>query len=121
MIGGATALKSSAPVPPAGRGSSGSAGSDPAGLGALGARPAGIARLMVRQHLAGAWAGVAIGAMLGAWLAYGVGAFLYRTGPFDPLAWGAALFVVTGTIALGALVPALRASRVDPVRALRVE
>jgi predicted permease len=88
---------------------------------ALGARPAGIARLMVRQHLAGAWAGVAIGAMLGAWLAYGVGAFLYRTGPFDPLAWGAALFVVTGTIALGALVPALRASRVDPVRALRVE
>ena len=88
---------------------------------ALGARPAGIARLMIRQHLAGAWAGLAVGAMLGAWLAHGVGAFLYRTSRFDPLAWGAALLVVTGTIALGALVPAWRASRVDPVRALRVD
>jgi predicted permease len=88
---------------------------------ALGARPGGIARLMIRQHLAGAWAGIAIGAMLGAWLAHGVGSFLYSTSRFDPLAWGAALLVVMGTIAFGALVPALCASRVDPVRALRVE
>ncbi len=88
---------------------------------AFGARPAGIARLMVREHLAGAWAGVAIGAVLGAWLARAVTSFLYKMNGFDPLAWAAALLVVVGTIALGALVPALRASRVDPVRALRVE
>ena len=76
---------------------------------------------MIRQHLAGAWIGVAIGALIGAWLAQSVGAFLYKTSRFDPLAWAAAVLVVTGTIVIGALVPALRASRVDPVRALRVE
>jgi predicted permease len=88
---------------------------------ALGARPAEIARLLVRQHLGGAWAGLVIGALLGAWLARAVGTSLYKTGGFDPLAWFAAFVVVTAATALGALLPAMRASRIDPVRALRVE
>jgi ABC-type antimicrobial peptide transport system permease subunit len=88
---------------------------------ALGARPAEIARLMIRQHLAGASAGLVLGGLLGVWLARLVAPSLYKMSGFDPLAWSAALAVVIATIAVGALVPAMRASRVDPVRALRVE
>ena len=88
---------------------------------ALGARPGEIARLMVRQHLAGAWAGLALGAVLGAWLARSVVPLLYKTDRFDPIAWSGALLLVIATIATGALLPALRAARVDAVRALRAD
>jgi ABC-type antimicrobial peptide transport system permease subunit len=46
---------------------------------------------------------------------------LYQVSKYDPGLWAFALAVVLGSAACGALVPALRASRVDPIQALRAE
>src|SRR5690606_11209788 len=87
---------------------------------ALGALPRDVVRLVVRQ----AMTPTAIGLVAGSALAYGVG-FLVRSrldgaGSLGPLALpaGAALLLVpTG---LASLIPALRASRIDPNVALRL-
>jgi ABC-type antimicrobial peptide transport system permease subunit len=46
---------------------------------------------------------------------------LYGIRPLDPLAIGGAMLVLSGAGLLAALIPALRASRVDPALALREE
>jgi putative ABC transport system permease protein len=46
---------------------------------------------------------------------------LYGIRPLDPLALGGAMLLLSGAGLLAALVPALRASRVDPSVALREE
>jgi hypothetical protein len=86
---------------------------------ALGARPAEIARLIVRQELISAWAGLMLGGALGLWLARAVAASLYKTSGFELMPWATAIVIVLVTILTGLVVPAIRASRVDPVRALR--
>jgi ABC-type antimicrobial peptide transport system permease subunit len=48
-----------------------------------------------------------------------VQAHLYETPPYDPLVWTTTIAVMVGTATLGAWIPARRASRVDPVQALR--
>jgi ABC-type lipoprotein release transport system permease subunit len=44
-----------------------------------------------------------------------------RVGARDPLALAAASFLILATAALSSLVPARRATRIDPVAALRIE
>ena len=46
---------------------------------------------------------------------------LYGIRPRDPLAIGGAVLLLSGAALLAALIPALRASRVDPALALREE
>ena len=46
---------------------------------------------------------------------------LYGVGPFDPLALGVAVTTVMTVAIMAALLPAVRASRIDPARALRAE
>lgn len=41
--------------------------------------------------------------------------------PLDPAVWAIALVTILVTAAIGTFVPAMRASRVDPVKALRVD
>ncbi len=88
---------------------------------ALGARRADILRLVLRQGLMLAAIGIAIG--LGAALALTrlLGSLLYRVSVTDPLTFcaGAALF--TAVALLASYIPARRATRVDPVIALRGE
>ncbi|MDF1505113.1 ABC transporter permease, partial [Roseisolibacter sp. H3M3-2] len=86
---------------------------------ALGARPSGIAALVLRQG--GAWmalglAGGALGVVLVSRLVRGL---LYGVGAFDPLALGTAvaLLVLCAAVALAA--PVRRATRVAPITALR--
>ena len=86
---------------------------------ALGARPAELARLIVRQEMPGAWAGLIVGGLLGVGLARAVATSLYKTSGFDLLPWAMAILVVLATIVAGLIVPAIRMSRVDPVQALR--
>jgi putative ABC transport system permease protein len=88
---------------------------------ALGSRPRAIAGLVLQQ---GAWwmaAGLAGGALGVVVIARLVDGLLYEVQPFDPITLGAAvgLLVLCATLAL--LVPVRRATRVDPVIALRAQ
>jgi ABC-type antimicrobial peptide transport system permease subunit len=50
-----------------------------------------------------------------------LGAMLYDVSPLDVTAWGAAILVMLVAAAVAVITPARRASRVDPVIAMRVE
>jgi predicted permease len=88
---------------------------------ALGARPAQALALVARESAAVVSVGLLVGfagALVAARLFAGL---LFGIGPADPLALTASV-VVLGSVALPAtLLPARRASRVDPVVALRAE
>jgi predicted permease len=88
---------------------------------ALGATAGGVRWLVLRRALLLVLAGVAVGlpaAMAGAHL---LQAMLFGIQPIDPITLGgAALILVTVTL-VAAYLPARRASRIDPVAALRSE
>jgi predicted permease len=85
----------------------------------LGAQPRDIMRLVIRQGLAFAAAGLVVGSLAAAALARVVAAMLVGVGPTDPLVYAAATgFTVLVTLA-SAAIPAWRALRVDPAMALR--
>jgi predicted permease len=88
---------------------------------ALGARRDGVLMMVVRQGLTLVVIGLVIG-VIGA-LAAGrvLSAYLYQTAPRDPIIFiaVAAVFVVAGIVAC--LIPARRATTVDPLIALRAE
>ena len=86
---------------------------------ALGAVPRSIARLIGGQALVLVLAGVALG-LAGAVAAAPLArALLYGVGPNDPASLLAAALLVALGATLAAVIPALRASRVDPASALR--
>jgi putative ABC transport system permease protein len=88
---------------------------------ALGARPGDVVGLVVREGLALAAVGVAIG-LAGAWaLRQFLAGLLYGITPNDPLAFGGAALVLLGIAAAATLIPARHALRVDPARAIRTE
>jgi predicted lysophospholipase L1 biosynthesis ABC-type transport system permease subunit len=88
---------------------------------ALGAAPADISRQVVGE--AGRW--IAVGAALGCALAWAgtrtIEAQLYGVGSRDLLSWIAALGVLCVALLLAVLRPAVRAARIDPMEALRME
>jgi putative ABC transport system permease protein len=88
---------------------------------ALGATPAAIARLVLRQALVLLGTGLGLG-IAGAVLCGGVlASLLYDVSPRDPLTLTAAA-VLLGTASLVAsYLPARRAARIDPVKALMTE
>ena len=65
-------------------------------------------------------AGVILGAGIALAMTRLLGDLLYRVSPRDPVAFGIALVVMTVVSVAACLVPALRAARIDPVRALRM-
>jgi predicted permease len=88
---------------------------------ALGADPAGVARLLaahgVRLVLVGGAIGVAASLLAARFLA----TLLFGVGTFDPVALIGAPLVLGVAAWLAAYLPARRASRVDPLAALRTE
>lgn len=88
---------------------------------AMGAQRRGVMWMVLRQAAMLSIGGAAIGLPL-AWFA---GQFakdeLVRTSQHDPLAMAAAICVLPLLALAGAWIPALRASAIDPVRALRSE
>jgi putative ABC transport system permease protein len=88
---------------------------------ALGARPFNIVALIMRQGGLVTAIGLSAGLTLSLVFGHVLQAFLYRTTPHDPVTLiGAA--VLLAAIALAAmLVPALKATRLDPIVAIRCE
>jgi putative ABC transport system permease protein len=86
---------------------------------AIGATDADIVRLILRQHGSLTALGLVIGGLTGARGATLLGAFLAGVGPADPLALVAAAAVVGGSALAASTLPAFRATRVDPMVALR--
>ncbi|HEY9285575.1 MAG TPA: ABC transporter permease [Pyrinomonadaceae bacterium] len=88
---------------------------------ALGARPADVIRLIVGQGMALALAGLGAGLLFALALARLLRGLLYGVSPADPATF-AGISLLLALVALAACyVPARRATRVDPVEALRHE
>ncbi|HEV2689054.1 MAG TPA: ABC transporter permease [Bryobacteraceae bacterium] len=86
---------------------------------ALGAQASDLLRLVMSQGVALTAAGILLGATVALILTRIIGNLLYKVSPRDPLAFGLA-FVVMAVASLAACgLPAWRATRTDPVRALR--
>jgi putative ABC transport system permease protein len=88
---------------------------------ALGAQRVDVLRMVVGQALALAAAGVGIGLLAALALTRVMRSLLYGVSPMDPLTLAAVPLFLIGLAALAAYLPALRASRVDPMVALRSE
>jgi len=88
---------------------------------ALGAHPASVLALVMKQGLTVAAGGIAVGAMLALGAAKAVSGALYDVSFVDPIAWGSACAVLLAVSALANAIPARRASRVNPSLALRSE
>lgn len=88
---------------------------------ALGAPTDGIVRLVLREGMLLAVIGIGAGIIVAWMAARGMGSLLAGIQPMDPLTFGAAGVLCFLTVLVGSLRPALRASRVDPMTALRSE
>ena len=88
---------------------------------ALGATAGGVRRLMLRQGAAPIVAGLIVGIALALYASRLARAFLFEVSPFDPLAFGAATAVLAVVALAASYLPAWRASRIEPVTALRDE
>jgi predicted permease len=86
---------------------------------ALGATPRAVAALVVRQAATWIVGGMVIGMAIAFAASRLLGAFLFGISPTDPVTF-AGVALLLGLVALmAALVPAVRASRLDPLVALR--
>jgi len=88
---------------------------------ALGAPPGEVARAIVREALATAVWGVAVGLPLAIGLGLASRKALYSVSPYDPATIATAIVGLLCVAALAAWLPARRAARIDPMMALRAE
>ena len=86
---------------------------------ALGARPWDLFRLVMSRALLLTVGGILLGAAAALGLTRLLGDLLYRVNPRDPLAFGSAFLVMIIVSLAASFLPAWRATRIDPVRALR--
>jgi putative ABC transport system permease protein len=88
---------------------------------ALGAQAADMVRLILRQGALQLAAGMVLGLGLAAGVAQLTRVILFEVQPRDPQIFGGVVAVLVATGLLACLIPALRATRVDPLVALRTE
>src|SRR6266436_5751475 len=86
---------------------------------ALGADASNLLRLVFSRGLALTAGGVLLGAAVALGLTRLLGNLLYKVSPRDPLAFGSAFVVMTIAALVACFLPAWRATRTDPARALR--
>jgi predicted permease len=87
---------------------------------ALGARERDILRLVLSRGLRLTIAGIAIGGVAALLFTRLMGNLLYKVSPRDPIAFGLALIILLAVALIACFLPARRATRVDPMQALRV-
>ena len=86
---------------------------------ALGAAPSEIHRMVLREGLRLAAPGLAAGLLLAlgsAWIARSI---LFEISPADPTTYGVVIVMVLAVSVAACYIPARRAARVDPIRAIR--
>ncbi len=88
---------------------------------ALGARAARVTRMVLRNGLAIGGIGLAVGLAGAVALSRIMESVLFGVTPTDPITYVAVGTVVLGAASVASLVPALKASRADPMTTLRTE
>lgn len=88
---------------------------------ALGAEPRMVLRMVLGEGLRLATIGLAVGLAISAGLTRLLQQQLYEVSPTDPLILGSVAGFLCAIAALACFVPALRATKVDPITALRAE
>jgi putative ABC transport system permease protein len=88
---------------------------------ALGARPGEIAGMVLRQSGAVVAAGLAVGLLGALALTRVMTSLLFEVSPMDPLTYAGVTVFLAAIAAIATWLPARRASRLDPVMALRTE
>jgi len=88
---------------------------------AVGAHPAAVVRLVLKHGLVLSASGLGFGLVAAYWMSHLLEAFLFGVDPVDPITFAiVALSLVAATL-LACFLPAQRAARIDPIRALRSE
>jgi putative ABC transport system permease protein len=88
---------------------------------ALGAQREQVLRLVLLDGLRPALVGLVLGLAASAGTARLIRSMLYGTQPLDPVVFTSVAAMLLLVASLACLVPAWRASRLDPMRALRME
>jgi len=88
---------------------------------ALGANPRTVLRMMLAWGIRLTVFGIVAGLVLSYWLTQKISSDLFGIGASDPIALAGACGVLLAVAALATLIPALRATHIDPVVALRSE
>jgi len=88
---------------------------------ALGAQITDVIRLVLGQGVRATLEGIAVGLLAAVALAGFVRDFLFETSPRDPVVLGTVAVLMVAVALAATFIPAWRASRVDPVTALRAD
>ena len=88
---------------------------------ALGGQPSDIVRAMMKRVLRAIAVGIACGFFVAFALTRNLASLLFQVAPFDLVSFVAGAFLLVAIAALAAYIPARRATRVDPMVALRYE
>lgn len=88
---------------------------------ALGASPGAIMRIVLREAVWLVGIGIVVGAVLALTGARQAKAMLYGITPYDPVTLALSVAVLAAVAFIASYIPALRASHLDPVTALREE
>ena len=86
---------------------------------AIGASPADVLRLVLRESLAITTVGLTIGLGLAMLLGWGLRVAIYQISPLDPVALGASTGILAIASLAASIIPARRAANVLPMTALR--
>jgi putative ABC transport system permease protein len=88
---------------------------------ALGARPVDVLRLVIRQGMLLTFAGLVLGVVAGTFVTRVLTDMLFGVTPRDPLTFVGVPVLLLGVAFLACYIPARRATRIDPLIALRYE
>jgi predicted permease len=86
---------------------------------AVGAQPADVRAMVLRQGLSVTLLGVVVGLAAAAGVTHVLGSLLFEVSARDPATFAAVALVLTGVSAVASYVPARRAAGIDPLVALR--